>query len=227
MRAPFCDRFRDRADAGRQLAAALATLDLPAPRIVLALPRGGVPVGYAIARALNATLGVLLVRKLGAPWQPELALGALADCGAGLPPHIEWNTELLDAIGPSQAYLDEVTAQELAELERRRTRYGVVPLPLAGATVIVTDDGIATGATMRAALAAVRRAKPGRLVLAVPTAPETTWHTLRAEVDDGRCLIAPPDFSFQAVGQYYGNFDQTEDSEVIALLADVAQRNPH
>ncbi len=166
MRAPFCDRFRDRADAGRQLAAALATLDLPAPRIVLALPRGGVPVGYAIARALNATLGVLLVRKLGAPWQPELALGALADCGAGLPPHIEWNTELLDAIGPSQAYLDEVTAQELAELERRRTRYGVVPLPLAGATVIVTDDGIATGATMRAALAAVRRAKPGRLVLA-------------------------------------------------------------
>ncbi|MCP6357394.1 hypothetical protein NL446_26445, partial [Klebsiella pneumoniae] len=90
----FCDRFRDRADAGRQLAAALATLDLPAPRIVLALPRGGVPVGYAIARALNATLGVLLVRKLGAPWQPELALGALADCGAGLPPHIEWNTEL-------------------------------------------------------------------------------------------------------------------------------------
>ena len=162
-----------------------------------------------------------------APWQPELALGALADCGAGLPPHIEWNTELLDAIGPSQVYLDEVTAQELAELERRRTRYGVVPLPLAGATVIVTDDGIATGATMRAALAAVRRAKPGRLVLAVPTAPETTWHTLRAEVDDGRCLIAPPDFGFQAVGQYYGNFDQTEDSEVIALLADVAQRNPH
>ena len=225
MRAPFCDRFRDRADAGRQLAAALATLDLPAPRIVLALPRGGVPVGYAIARALNATLGVLLVRKLGAPWQPELALGALADCGAGLPPHIEWNTELLDAIAPSQAYLDKVTAQELTELERRRTRYGVVPLPLAGVTVIVTDDSIATGATVRAALAAVRRAKPGRLVLAVPTAPKTTWQALRTEVDDGVCLIAPPDSSFQAVGQYYDNFDQTEDSEVMALLANARQHH--
>lgn len=218
--------FRNRTDAGRQLAGALATLDLNAPRIVLALPRGGVPVGHAVARALDATLGVLLVRKLGAPLQPELALGALADCGAGMPPHIEWNTELLQTLQPSQAYLDEVTAHELAELERRRARYGVTSLPLAGATVIVTDDGIATGATVRAALAAVRRAKPGRLVLAVPTAPESTWETLRAEVDDGVCLIAAPDFSFQAVGQFYENFDQTEDNEVIALLADAQQRNP-
>ena len=217
--------FRDRADAGRQLADALATRNLPAPRIVLALPRGGVPVGYVIARALNATLGVLLVRKLGAPWQPELALGALADCGAGLPPHVEWNTSILDAIAPSQAYLDEVMAQELAELERRRTRYGVTPLPLAGATVIVTDDGIATGATVRAALAAVRRAKPARVVLAIPTAPETTWQALHTEVDDGLCLIAAPDFSFQAVGQYYGNFDQTDDSEVMAMLANALQHH--
>lgn len=218
--------FRNRTDAGRQLAGALATLDLNAPRIVLALPRGGVPVGHAVARALDATLGVLLVRKLGAPLQPELALGALADCGAGMPPHVEWNTELLQTLQPSQAYLDEVTAHELAELERRRARYGVTSLPLAGATVIVTDDGIATGATVRAALAAVRRAKPGRLVLAVPTAPESTWETLRAEVDDGVCLIVAPDFSFQAVGQFYENFDQTEDNEVIALLADAQQRNP-
>lgn len=219
-------RFRDRADAGQQLANALTALDLPVPRIVLALPRGGVPVGYAIARALDAALGVLLVRKLGAPMQPELALGALADCGAGLPPHVEWNRSVLRAIEPSQAYLDEVMAQELAELERRRERYGSAPLLLAGATVIVTDDGIATGATMRAALAAVRRAKPARLVLAVPTAPETTWDALRAEADDGICLIAAPDFSFQAVGQYYEAFDQTEDHEVIALLADARQRNP-
>jgi len=218
--------FRDRIDAGQQLGNALAALDLPAPRIVLALPRGGVPVGHAIALALSATLGVLLVRKLGAPMQPELALGALADCGAGTPPHIEWNASLLHMIGPSQGYLNEVTAQELAELERRRERYGVTALPLAGATVIVTDDGIATGATVRAALAAVRRDKPGRLVLAVPTAPETTWKALRAEVDDGICLVAPPDFSFQAVGQYYRDFEQTEDSEVIALLADARQRNP-
>lgn len=217
--------FRDRTDAGRQLADALAALDLSAPRIVLALPRGGVPVGHAIARALGATLGVLLVRKLGAPLQPELALGALADCGAGMTPHVEWNTSLLHALQPSQAYLDEVMTQELAELERRRERYGVMPLPLAGATVIVVDDGIATGATVRAALAAVRRTKPGRLVLAVPAAPESTWETLRAEVDDGICLIAPPDFSFQAVGQYYEDFDQTEDTEVIALLADARQRN--
>ena len=216
--------FRDRADAGRQLANALAVLDLPTPRIVLALPRGGVPVGHAIAQALSATLGVLLVRKLGAPLQPELALGALADCGAGLPPHVEWNTELLQALQPLQVYLDEVMAHELAELERRRARYGVAPLPLAGATVIVTDDGIATGATVRAALAAVRRAGPGRLVLAVPVAPESTWHTLRTEVDEAVCLIAAPDFSFQAVGQYYEDFEQTEDSEVIALLADARQR---
>lgn len=218
--------FRNRTDAGRQLADALTALDLPTPRIVLALPRGGVPVGHEIARALGATLGVLLVRKLGAPLQPELALGALADCGAGMPPHVEWNTSLLHAIGPSQTYLDGLMAQELAELERRRERYGVVPLPLAGATVIVTDDGVATGATMRAALAAVRRARPGRLVLAIPVAPDTTWHTLHAKADDGVCLIAPPDFSFQAVGQYYSDFEQTEDSEVISLLADARQHTP-
>lgn len=224
MSAPF-RLFRDRTDAGRQLANALTALDLPAPCIVLALPRGGVPVGHAIAQALGATLGVLLVRKLGAQMQPELALGALADCGAGLPPHVEWNTSVLDTMQPSRAYLEEVMAQELAEMERRRQRYGVTPLPLAGATVIVTDDGVATGATVRAALAAVRRAGPGRLVLAIPTAPDTTWQALRAEVDDGLCLIAAPDFSFQAVGQYYEDFEQTEDSEVIALLAEARQRN--
>lgn len=217
--------FRDRLDAGRQLADALASLQLGEPRIVLALPRGGVPVGHVIARALHAALGVLLVRKLGAPLQPELALGALADCGAGMPPHVEWNTALLRALAPTQAYLDAVTTQELAEMERRRARYGVTPTPLAGATVIVTDDGVATGATVRAALGAVRLARPARLVLAVPVAPDTTWQALRAEVDDGVCLIAAPDLSFQAVGQYYRNFDQTEDSEVIALLADARQRN--
>jgi predicted phosphoribosyltransferase len=217
--------FRDRLDAGRQLADALASLRLGEPRIVLALPRGGVPVGHAIARALHAALGVLLVRKLGAPLQPELALGALADCGAGMPPHVEWNTALLRTLAPTQAYLDAVTTQELAEMERRRARYGVTPTPLPGATVIVTDDGVATGATVRAALGAVRLARPARLVLAVPVAPDTTWQALRAEVDDGVCLIAAPDLSFQAVGQYYRNFDQTEDSEVIALLADARQRN--
>jgi predicted phosphoribosyltransferase len=217
--------FRDRLDAGRQLADALASLRLGEPRIVLALPRGGVPVGHAIARALHAALGVLLVRKLGAPLQPELALGALADCGAGMPPHVEWNAALLRTLAPTQAYLDAVTTQELAEMERRRARYGVTPTPLPGATVIVTDDGVATGATVRAALGAVRLARPARLVLAVPVAPDTTWQALRAEVDDGVCLIAAPDLSFQAVGQYYRNFDQTEDSEVIALLADARQRN--
>lgn len=217
--------FQDRIDAGRQLGAALLALKLSEPRTVLALPRGGVPVGHAIACVLHAALGVLLVRKLGAPWQPELALGALADCGAGMPPHVEWNTALLHTLAPPQAYLDEVMAQELAEMERRRERYGVTPMPLADATVIVTDDGIATGATVRAALAAVRRARPARLVLAVPVAPESTWHALRAEVDDGVCLIAAPDLNFQAVGQYYRDFDQTEDSEVIALLADARQRN--
>ncbi|KFX28309.1 phosphoribosyltransferase [Ralstonia solanacearum] len=216
--------FRDRTDAGRQLAAELATLDLPPPRIVLALPRGGVPVGHAIAQALDAALDIVLVRKIGAPGQPELALGAIADCGAGVPPYIEWNTMLLRLASAPQAYLDRTVADELDELERRRIRYGATQPPqagsLAGATVIVTDDGVATGATMRAALAAVRRARPARLVLAVPVAPDDAWLTLRGLADESVCLLTPPADLFRAVGLYYRDFDQTGDAEVIALLAD-------
>ncbi|WP_247535572.1 phosphoribosyltransferase [Ralstonia pseudosolanacearum] len=216
--------FRDRTDAGRQLAAALATLDLPPPRIVLALPRGGVPVGHAIAQALDAALDIVLVRKIGAPGQPELALGAIADCGAGVPPYIEWNTMLLHVAGPLQAYLDRAVADELDELERRRVRYGAMQPPQAGsladATVIVTDDGVATGATMRAALAAVRRAHPAKLVLAVPVAPNDAWLTLRGQADESVCLLTPPSDLFRAVGLYYRDFEQTGDDEVIALLAD-------
>lgn len=216
--------FRNRTDAGQQLAVELAKLDLPPPRIVLALPRGGVPVGHAIAQALDASLDVVLVRKIGAPGQHELALGAIADCGAGVPPHIEWNTSLLQVIAPPQSYLDHVVADELNELERRRIRYGATQPPqagsLKGSTVIVTDDGVATGATMRAALAAVRRAEPGKLVLAVPVAPDDAWLTLRTEADEGVCLVTPASDFFRAVGLYYLDFEQTEDSEVIALLAD-------
>jgi predicted phosphoribosyltransferase len=216
--------FRNRTDAGRQLGVELATLDLPPPRIVLALPRGGVPVGHAIAQALDAALDIVLVRKIGAPGQPERAQGPIADCGAGVPPYIEWNISLLHLAAPTQAYLDHVVADELTELERRRIRYGAEHPPQAGsladATVIVTDDGVATGATVRAALAAVRRAGPGKLVLAMPVAPDDAWLTLREQADEAICLVTPSSDTFRAVGLYYGDFEQTEDAEVIALLAD-------
>jgi putative phosphoribosyl transferase len=207
--------FDDRRDAGRQLAARLLPYQDRDP-VVLALPRGGVPVGYEIARALGAPLDIIVVRKLGAPGQPELGIGAVVD---GDHPLGVLNEEVIKTLVVPEAYLEgEVTAQ-LAEIRRRQAAYrgGRPALPITGQTAIVVDDGLATGGSMRAALRSVRRAAPARLVLAVPVAPPDTLARLAAEVDETICLETPE--LFGAVGYFYRDFTQTTDDEVIRLLA--------
>lgn len=207
--------FIDRADAGRQLAARLALEPLPPPIVVLALPRGGVPIGTEVARRLGAPLDLLLVRKIGAPGQRELAVAAVVE-GEG--PEVVIDEETLAASGASPVYVQQQAKLEWREIERRRGRYlqGRARPALAGATVVVVDDGIATGTTVRAALQALRRRAPGRLVLAVPVAPLDTVERLRTEVDQLVCLVMPA--PFQAVGLHYRDFHQVEDDEVIAAL---------
>ena len=207
--------FNNRTEAGRALAQRLVRMALPAPIVVLALPRGGVPIGAEVARALKAPLDLLLVRKIGAPWQRELAVAALVD---GQPPDIVLDDETMTLTGVDQAYVDAEARKELAEIERRRSLYlrGRVPVGVEGATVVVVDDGIATGTTVRAALKALRRRKPARLVLAVPVAPSDTLAQLRHEVDDVVCLAEP--FPFYAIGLHYGDFHQVGDDEVLAAL---------
>lgn len=208
-------RFRDRRHAGRELAERLAT-EIEGPAVVLALPRGGVPVGLEIAKALGAPLDLVMVRKIGAPGQPELALAAVAN---GDHPELVVNRDVMRMAGVDEAWLEERKARELEEIARRRRRYlGDRARPrVAGRTAIVVDDGIATGATMLAALRAVRRAGPRALVLAVPVAPPDTIARLRPETDRIVCLHTPRDFV--AVGQFYEDFTQTSDEEVIAALA--------
>ena len=215
--------FADRREAGRKLAAELARHDLPDP-VVLALPRGGVPVGYEVARALGAPLDIIVVRKLGAPGQPELGIGAVVD---GDHPLGVLNQDMVESLVVPPEYLErEVTAQ-LAEIRRRQAAYrgGRAPIPVAGRTAIVVDDGLATGGTMRAALRSVRRAGPARLVLAVPVAPPDALATLAAEVDETVCLATPEYFG--AVGYFYRDFAQTSDEEVIRLLASAGGEAPH
>ena len=206
--------FTDRHEAGRQLAEQLSALKDRSP-VVLALPRGGVPVGFEIARALAAPLDLVLVRKIGAPFQEELAVGAIAD---GEHPELVTDPQLVAGLGISDEYLEAAKSAALQEIERRRHVYlgDRQPVDVAGRTAIVVDDGIATGATMLAALRATRRRKPGRLVLAVPVAPQHTLRKLRREVDETVCLDTPADFF--AVGQFYRRFPQLQDDEVIALL---------
>lgn len=214
--------FDDRIDAGRRLAEALRHLRDETP-IVLALPRGGVPVAAEIARALAAPLDLVLVRKLGAPFQQELAIGAIADAGTGEDeaPERVTDPELIRQLGVPENYVEETGQDALAEIARRRRlyRHGRTPPPLGGRTVVLVDDGIASGATMRAALRAVRRQQPDRLVLAVPVAPRESLEVLRQEADETVCLDVPRDF--HAVGQFYRDFRQTDDDEVVALLAAV------
>ena len=207
--------FRNRADAGRRLAAALAGYKNERP-VVLALPRGGVPVAAEIAAALNAPLDLVLVRKLGVPVQPELAMGAVVD---GSSPIIVRNEDVIRLTGVSEEEVQAVCAEELAEIERRRQRYlGTrARVDPAGRVAIVVDDGIATGATTRAALRALRLRGPKKLILAVPVAPTETLAAMREEADEVVCLEDYADFG--AIGFFYSDFRQTSDSEVIAALA--------
>jgi putative phosphoribosyl transferase len=208
-------RFADRAEAARALASRLANERLPPPLVVLALPRGGVPIGAEIARRLQAPLDLLLVRKIGAPWQRELAVAAVVD---GDKPELVIDEELREATGTSREYIDEEAKTEWQEIERRRALYlaGRAPVPVQGATAIVVDDGIATGTTMRAALKAVRRRGASLVVLAVPVAPHDTLTQLRSEVDRVICLAEPE--PFRAIGLHYVDFHQVSDEEVIAAL---------
>ena len=207
-------RFADRQDAGRRLAAQLLRFKDRRP-VILALPRGGVPVAFEIATRLDAPLDVVLVRKIGHPWSPELAIGAIAE-GAAPETFIDHRT-VADLDVP-QAYLDAEIGRQRHEIERRRQLYfkDRPPVDLRGCTAIVVDDGIATGATMRAALRAVRGRAPARLVLAVPVAPAGTLEALRAEVDEVVCLSSPEDFG--AVGLFYADFRPVEDQAVVELL---------
>ncbi|HWP35780.1 MAG TPA: phosphoribosyltransferase [Thermodesulfobacteriota bacterium] len=208
------ERFRDRREAGRELARRLLPYRDLDP-VVLALPRGGVPVGYEVARALGAPLDIVVVRKLGAPGQPELAIGALVD---GDDPQGVLNPDVVELLGVPAEYVRDEVARQLAEIRRREARYrgGRPRVPVGGRTAIVVDDGVATGATVRAALRGLRRAAPRRLVLALPVAPPDTARQLRAEVDDLICLRTPEPFI--AVGRHYEDFSQPSDEEVVALL---------
>ena len=207
-------RFRNRADAGRQLAEKLAVYANRPDVLVLALPRGGVPVGSEVARAVGAPLDVFLVRKLGVPGYEELAMGAVASGGVRV-----LNDEIVRGLGISEHQIDAVVARELQELARRERLYrGDHPPPdVAGRTVILVDDGLATGATMRAAVQALRQQHPVRIVVAVPTASPDTNEALKVEADDVICAMTPEPFF--AVGHWYQDFTQTTDNEVRELLA--------
>jgi len=212
--------FRDRNDAGQRLAARLTHLHDRDP-VVLALPRGGVAVGFEIARRLGAPLDIVLVRKIGVPWQPELALGAVADGGT---PEVFIDERMQRSLGIRDEYVREETARQMAEIERRREVYcaGRPPIEVEDRTAIVVDDGIATGATMRVALRALRRRGPGRLVLAVPVAAPETLASLAAETDETVCV--EPAEGLGAIGYYYDDFHQMADTEVIDLLTPATQR---
>lgn len=210
--------FRDRVDAGQQMGAWLkevAQQEFAAEDsvLVLALPRGGVPVGFEVAKALSAPLDVFVVRKLGAPEHEELAMGAIASGGVRVT-----NDEVVRSLRIPQAQMEETAARELRELERRERAYrgDRAPLGVKGKTIVLVDDGLATGYTMRAAVTALRQRAPRRIVIAVPVAARATCEEIEREADAVLCLYTP--FAFVAVGQWYQNFAQTSDEEVRELL---------
>jgi len=207
--------FADRAEAGRLLAREVAALGLANP-VVLALPRGGVPVAAEVARVLHAPLDLLLVRKIGAPGNPELAVAAVSD---GPQPQCVMDESMMAATGADAAWVEARKAEALREIERRRARYmaGRPPVPLAGKTVVLVDDGVATGATARVAIQAARAGQPASVVLAVPVAAAEPLSVLAALADRVVCLAQPA--WFHAVGVHYRRFPQVGDDEVVSLLA--------
>lgn len=207
-------RFQDREDAGRQLAERLSEYAHQPDVLVLALPRGGVPVAYEVARSLGAPLDVYLVRKLGVPGHEELAMGAIASGGVCV-----LNEEVVEMLRIPQEVIDSVARQEEQELQRRERAYraGRPPPRVRGRTVILVDDGLATGATMRAAAEALKEEGAGRLIVAVPVAPPETCAELGREVDRIVCAATPE--PFYGVGMWYADFSQTSDAEVTELLA--------
>ena len=211
--------YRDRQDAGQVLAGRLLSY-AGGNALVLGIPRGGVPVAAEIARRLDAELDVVVARKLGAPHQPELAVGAVTSDGGRF-----LNMDVLRVVGVSERELDSVTRREMAEARRREERFrqGRPPAAIQGRVVIVVDDGLATGATMRASVRAVRKKSPARLVVAVPVGSEEACEALRAEADEVVCPWVP-DF-FGAVGYFYENFEPTEDEEVRDILREYSERS--
>lgn len=208
--------FQDRRDAGRRLAEALRPLELSDP-VVLALPRGGVPVAAEVAAALRAPLDLIMVRKVGAPGHPELAAGAVVDAGVA---ELVRNESVVEALRLSDDWLERAKEEATAALaHRRRLWLGDRPPPaVTGRTAILVDDGIATGTSARSALTMVRRMRPAAIVLAVPVAPPDTLRALEGLVDRLVCLLSPPDF--MAVGEHYRDFEQVEDTAVASFLAE-------
>jgi predicted phosphoribosyltransferase len=208
------ERFDDRKEGGRALAAKLSRYKNRSDVVVLALPRGGVPVAFEVARALNAPLDLLIVRKLGVPGQEELAFGAIASGGVTV-----YNEALVSALNMSEPMIEKVLEAERNELDRREKMYRKdrAPLDLRGKTVIIIDDGLATGATMRAALAAVKKLGPNEVIAAAPVASRGTCDQIN-ERSDGLCICAMMPEPFYGVGMWYRNFNQTTDAEVTALL---------
>lgn len=211
--------FTDRTDAGRQLANALGEYADTENVVVLALPRGGVPVAYEVAKALHTPLDVMVVRKLGVPGHEELAMGAIASGNIRV-----INEDIVGYLNISQQGIDEVAESERLELERRERLYRgeKATCEVRGKTIILVDDGIATGATMRAAIGAIKLQQPAHLVVAVPTSALDTYNTISREVDRMICLSTPEPYI--AVGQWYRNFSQTSDEEVTRLLEKASQK---
>ncbi len=213
--------FADRTTAGRRLAIALDAYRNVPDGIVLGLPRGGVPVAYEVACSLHLPLDVLVVRKLGVPGQKELAMGAIAAGGGDV-----YNRSLIDSLELTEDEVQAVVRDERAELQRRETHYrqGRAPLELSGRTVFLIDDGLATGATMAAALNSVRRHDSAQVIIAVPVASQQTWRGFQSLVTEIVCLQTPEDF--RSVGEWYDDFGQTSDETVRALLQQAAENIP-
>ena len=213
--------FQDRREAGRMLASRLSTYADRPDVVVLALPRGGVPVAYEVAKALHAPMDVFLVRKLGVPGHEEYAMGAMASGGVRV-----LNRDVVEALHIPNEVVEQVIAREQRELERREREYrGDRPFPdLRGKTVILVDDGLATGSTMLAAVTALRQKQPARIVVAVPVGSPETCDAFRDHVDEIVCAITPD--PLYGVGLWYTDFSQTSDDEVRKLLAEVVQQEP-